>query len=326
MSFKNFSHLNEFIATTANVADKLNSIISACQQGLTQLSSIKQISDAYARQYSLVQQIQYDADGNIQDVTSADRLSVPNTVIDNAKDAINKCSLAIKRISPVDLGSTVAQLTIHPVAKMYTYSGLNSNELVNPVDVKTIEDYYYVSGNSLFISNEFANELTSISSNVGFHMYMANNKEVFNPVIMKLPYSMNGVPGNHQIALIGDPSHGIIYVRHTGDFAKYSKLQDIVGKDLFSEGSYSINYADIGGHFQWAHVSNDKQAFNLPNAVYNIPGDILGFKWSPSSNTYTANSIDCYYRITSDATDNMWAILTALADNGASIMNILNQL
>lgn len=326
MSFKNFSHLNEFIATTSGVADKLNSIISACQQGVTQLSSIKQISDAYARQYSLVQQIQYDADGNIQDVTSADRLSVPNTVIENAKDAVNKCSLAIKRIKQVDLGSVVAQLTIQPVAKIYTYSGLNSNEIVNPDVVKTINDYYYTSGASLFISSEFANELTNISSNAGFQMYTVNSKDVHNPLIVKLPYSMNGVPGNHQLALIGDAVDGMIYVRHSGDFVGYSKLQDVVGKDLFAEGSYNIGYSGIGGKLHWAHLSNDKQPFTMPNASYNIPGDILGYRHFTSTNKYTANSIDCYYNITSDATDNIWAILTGLADNGSLIMNILNQL
>ena len=278
MSFKNFSQLNDFIATTAEITDQLNSMVSVCQQGLTQLSSIKQISDAYARQYSLVQQIQYDADGNIQDVTSVDRLSVPNTVIDNAKDVINKCSLAIKRVKPVDLGRVITNLNITPIAKMYKYDNVNTNEAIQPSEIITCEDYYYSTGNSLYLSDEFINMITN---NIEAAIWVANAiaADITLPTIVKIPYSLNGIPGSHQLAIINNRVRGVnerkMYVRHTGDFTKYAYLTDLHGRNLFDEKSYNLDYASIGGDIKLTSGGSGHGTYTLPNAYFSAPGDIL---------------------------------------------------
>lgn len=115
MSYKDFKSTNEFVEGLKETQQKFvvwDSVVSFFSR---MLSIIQGVAQSYARSYALVQQIQYDEDGNITDVTSEERQSVANSVISYAKEQLGQLELEIET-SPTPIGDIPTEVQVEGAA------------------------------------------------------------------------------------------------------------------------------------------------------------------------------------------------------------------
>lgn len=90
MSYKSFSALSEFVQNLKEQYAGVSPWSNLSSFFTRMVSILNQVAQNYARSYALVQQIKYDEEGNITDVTPEERLTVPENVIANAVQQLDE--------------------------------------------------------------------------------------------------------------------------------------------------------------------------------------------------------------------------------------------
>ena len=326
MSFKNFNDLNTYIQTMHEDIAKLTAISDAANFGLSLRNSLKSITDAYARQYSLVQQIQYDADGNIQDVTSVDRQSVPDSVIHQAIDTAHKIADSISNISHQDIETVAYRLTNTPIASLYEYYE-HPGPGASTTKIAEIRNYCILpDDNTLQLSDAFIDAVHGFGL-FGDIFLTHGSAKYYNPLSLSIPYpASNDVVGKHQLKLIsGDITAGSngsneLYLLHTGSFNAWDSLPNMKSKNLFDKNSYANNgIKTVHRNYKDSASTSEESAI-----VCKFPGNPI-YYLSNSPET-RIKSIEFTNELAQNGNIDAWGLMTSLADNSGQIITILQQM
>lgn len=115
--FKSFKAISEFKVEKAKELYQQFNVWSKLKDAYLQvMSSLDQVAATFARQYALVQQTEYDSEGHLNDVTSADRQTVPYDALASAKVSIAQAKADLWAISP-EAGDVVIPVTVPEITE-----------------------------------------------------------------------------------------------------------------------------------------------------------------------------------------------------------------
>lgn len=144
--FHNFQYLNNAIGRSKftdskELLERLLSITSNV------MSIAKSVSSNYAKQYSQVQWMKYDSDGNPTDVTPGEQNTVPDSILASAKQDVNSLLDALNayiQSSPTVSYTPQAGLVAHDYGLYVTFEN-GAPKLV------TSKPANYIDGNSIYV-------------------------------------------------------------------------------------------------------------------------------------------------------------------------------
>lgn len=163
MSYKSFSELSDYLESQKEAYSNL-SVWSALSSLFTRVMSIlNSVASNYARAYALVQQIKYDEDGNIEDVTSEERASVADNVLSQAREALMEVDVDranLPRPTTTDLQVTAtgdAQVEAKPYVQKFSFKDGGGYEVNVVIDIDNRTVSVQNPGGIMLVSNELFN-------------------------------------------------------------------------------------------------------------------------------------------------------------------------
>lgn len=161
MSYKNFEAFNKALSDLAPTA-RSNLIFRLINLSSQLASIVEDLPGNWARAYASVQQLQYDADGRLEDVTSTEAISS----VDNLIYAVRSKFLSVKN----DLDSLAKQIDSVPIQVTITH-----------IDARFNINKAFIAGNYYFQYVDYSGTSVGISFSVDSNGHFHNFQEVVGP-------------------------------------------------------------------------------------------------------------------------------------------------
>ncbi len=295
MSFQNFASVSEAVksvdSSRSYFLDGLERLVSTIRSGGA-LGA--QLPDNYARSYAQVQQTKYDADGNITDVTSVDRLSIPNAVIakekskakswigelQNAKDALNSTTVKLNNLNGTITETIVNFGTASLMASDPFWEVRLSTDA--PCGVKPIDVIYgsmvlpTLFPRVFYLSRPFVSIMAASGAYVAFRVYEYNaSGNLIDVGWIKFAIGQYRVQsGRYAYNVSGKAANGKAGIDYTVRVAANGDLSLTSASEIF--GAFGLQMTSVINPNAVTPFPFDPQIFNtLVNKDANVPITIL---------------------------------------------------